>query len=63
MNIISASFGLVANAPWNPSYSSLIYNLNKAVELIILNIPLVNKLKLAYTYIDENNSLPEQRLS
>jgi hypothetical protein len=35
----SASFGLVANAPWNPSYLSLIHNLNKAVKLIILNIP------------------------
>jgi hypothetical protein len=30
VNIISASFGLVANAPWNPSYSSMIHNLNKA---------------------------------
>jgi hypothetical protein len=39
MNIISASFGLTANAPWNPSYSFLIHNLNKAAELIILNIP------------------------
>jgi hypothetical protein len=53
INIISASFGLVGNAPWNPSYSSLIHNLNKAIELKILNIPpLVNKPKLAYTYIE-----------
>ena len=42
MNIISASFGLVANAPWNPSYSSLIHNLNKVAELIILNIPFLS---------------------
>jgi len=41
MNIISAFFGLVANTPWNPSYSSLIHNLNKVAELIILNIPLL----------------------
>jgi hypothetical protein len=40
MNIISASFELVANAPWNPSYSSLIHNLYKAEKLIILNITL-----------------------
>jgi hypothetical protein len=33
-----SSFELVANAPWNPSYSFLIHNLNKAAELIISNI-------------------------
>ena len=50
MNIISASFGLVANAPWNLSDPQL--EQSSRINNIEHNIPLVNKPKLAYTYIE-----------
>jgi hypothetical protein len=60
MNIISASFGLVANAPWNPSSSlanaGKLFKSTQTPQIAQSNrindiqhtIPLVTKPKLAY---------------